>query len=114
MASKVVRLTSKSDGYHVSWLNKCLQKKVHALICTQENLLCQYSLYALVEVNSLNSMIFLKKTKNSKQKSYVELHIVVSLRTPFVFSMSDATSIDNCEADFILSTKNKKILLCNG
>ncbi|CAF0949124.1 unnamed protein product [Rotaria sordida] len=28
--------------------------------------------------------------------------------------MPNATSIDNCEIEFILSTKNKKILLCNG
>ncbi|CAF5126948.1 unnamed protein product, partial [Rotaria sp. Silwood1] len=28
--------------------------------------------------------------------------------------MAKAASIDNCEIEFVLSTKNKKILLCNG
>jgi len=28
--------------------------------------------------------------------------------------MSNTTSIDNCKIEFIQSTKNKKILLCNG
>jgi hypothetical protein len=50
------QLAAKSMAF-VHWLNRCDHQKVHALICTQNELWREYNLYPLVEVKSLDIVI---------------------------------------------------------